>query len=156
MEELRGLNHLGGLLGAGESLHAATRVRRVGGLSSPLRVHDSIYKRALDLPRQAKRSKVVIVTGQRVLICRRSLWIGKPKTVLLERPIRDFTDVALVTFTGPTEDAFFHLATKQGALLHLRNGGTWEMQVFGETAEGVRHLRWDELRNFVCELNRLK
>ena len=156
MEELRGLSGVGRLLGPSESLRAATRARNVIGVGSPLRASGSISRRALDVVRQARRSLVVIVTGQRVLICRRALWSGKPKVVLLARPISDFAGGEIIASTGLTEPALpFQSATKQGAQIHLRNGETWEIQVFGEAAEGMRYIRWDELRTFVYELNGL-
>lgn len=154
MEELRGLSGVGKLLGTSESLRAATRARNIVGLESSLRAEGSVLAGALDFVRQARRSLVVILTGKRVLICRRALWSGKPKAVLLARPISDFTSVELIASTGLDEPALpLQRATKQGAQVHLRSGETWEVQVFGEATEGVRVIHWYELEAFVYELN---
>jgi hypothetical protein len=144
-------------LGAGEQLVVAAKTRRITGPIVIPPPPKSFVASPVIHVRRLRPSKVIGLTRRRILIYSRAVWTGRPKEVLAEIPLSRVQGAAIAEHRPPTSTAVSIRGYKGriggGATIHLRSGDTLTAQVHSYIGEGLHHYYWNELADFVNQLN---
>jgi hypothetical protein len=141
-------------LGAEEKLVAVARVRRIIGPVTVTPTTKSFVSSTVDRVRTLRLSRTIGLTGRRVLVLRRGLWTGRPKTILAEVPLSKVRAAALPESRPISDSIWTARRTKSVATISLRNGDVLTVHVYSTIDQGQRKYRWTELRQFEYMLNR--
>ena len=139
-------------LAAGETFLALARIRRIVGPVPVTPITRSLVASTVDRVRCLRLSRTIGLTGRRVLVLRRGLWTGTPRTILAEIPLNK-VEAAVLSESRPISGSIWTARTKNGATITLRNGDVLTVQVYSTSDQGQRKYCWAELRQFEYMLN---
>jgi hypothetical protein len=139
-------------LNANENLVASARVRRITGLTRFSQQPKSMFASAIDRVRRVRQSRIMVLTGRRILVLRRALWTARPKTILAEIPLSEVQGASIAPDRPGSVSIYRGGRSEGGATIDLRDGGTVTVQVHSDISEGRYRFFWRELVVFVNDL----